>query len=415
MRAETVSVGTELLLGQIVDTNAAALATVLAECGLAQTHRQTVGDNLSRLTAALREALARAEVVVTIGGLGPTADDLTRDGIAAALGDTLVEDPAVVEHLRAQFEKRRIPWVDSIRRQALRPTCARIVSNPNGSAPGLVCERDGKTVIALPGPRNEFVPMLEGPVRDELLRLGGGSAIVSRVLKVVGIGESMVEEKLGDLMAGDDPTLAPYAKTGEVHLRLTTRASSPEQAAARLDPLAAAVRARLGDAVYGEGDDTLESALVSLLRGTNQTVAFAESCTGGGAMRRLTSVPGSSDVLVGGWVTYADEAKSSWLGVSAETLREHGAVSAECAAEMAEGARSRADTTYGVSVTGVAGPGGGTEEKPVGLVFVGLASPGITETHRFLFPGGREAVRERSVQAALAALRAAALGDRSRG
>ncbi|MCW5939702.1 MAG: competence/damage-inducible protein A [Fimbriimonadaceae bacterium] len=403
--AETVSIGTELLLGQIVDTNASEAGRVLAECGIAHTHRQTVGDNFPRLVQALKLALSRAEIVLTVGGLGPTEDDLTREGIAEALGDSLVHDPAIEAHLRSVFEARRLPWLDSQLRQAQRPSCARPLINRNGTAPGLVCQKDGKTVIALPGPRGEFVPLLEGPVREVFLQLGGGQVIRSRVLRVIGIGESVVEDRLKDLMAGSDPTLAPYAKTGEVHLRLTKLANDRGSADQALDPLEAEIRRRLGDAVYGVDDETLESAVVSLLKRREATVSTAESCTGGWIGARLTSVPGSSDCFVGGVVTYSNRLKQQLVGVKPETLEAHGAVSAEVAEEMALGARERLGSDFSVSVTGVAGPGGGSEDKPVGLVYIGVASPKSIEAHRHLFTGLRETVRLRSTQMALFHLR----------
>ncbi len=234
MRAETVSVGTEILLGQIADTNAVELGRVFAECGIAHTHRQTVGDNLERLTDSLRLALSRADIVVTIGGLGPTDDDLTRDGIAAALEDPLILDAAVESRLRSLFERRRLVWLDSQIRQAYRPSCGDVIENPNGTAPGLVCRKDGKTVIAMPGPKPEFVPMLEGPVKEILVGLGGGGVIRSRIVRIAGMGESLVEDRLRDLMKQDDPTVAPYAKIGEVHLRLTAKRTSASEADADL-------------------------------------------------------------------------------------------------------------------------------------------------------------------------------------
>jgi len=405
MRAEIISVGTEILLGQITDTNAVELGKAFALCGIDHTHRQTVGDNLDRLADALKLALSRADIVVTIGGLGPTEDDMTRDGIAAALDDPLIEDPEVVEHLKAIFERRRFPWLESQRRQAMRPSCARIIDNPNGTAPGLVCLKDGKVVIAMPGPRVEFVPMLENHVQPHLSNLGGGQTIVSRTLRIIGIGESIVEDKLHDLMTASDPTVAPYAKTGEVHIRLTTKASSREEGLTKLLPVETEARSRLGNFIYGVEDETLESVVVDLLRRRNATLATAESCTGGWLSQRITSVPGSSDVYLGGVVSYSNEVKKSLLGVKQETLDKFGAVSEECAIEMAMGVRKATGSTFGVSITGVAGPGGGTDEKPVGTVFIALATPFAVEVHQLSYPGIRETVRLRSTQSALMYLR----------
>lgn len=409
MRAETVSVGTEILLGQITDTNAVELGKAFAQCGIVHTHRQTVGDNLERLTEALQLALSRADIVVTIGGLGPTEDDLTRDGIAAALGETMVEDPELVERLKAIFSQRRIVWTSAQTRQAMRPAGSEVLPNPNGTAVGLLCRKEGKTIIAMPGPRAEFVPMLHNHVTPLLAQLGGGETIVSKTLRVVGMGESMIEDKLRDLMASSDPTIAPYAKTGEVHLRLTTKATDTESGLAKLAPLEAAVRERLGQLVYGVDDETLEQAVVALLRTKQAKVSTAESCTGGWLGQRLTSVAGSSDVYVGGVVSYANDVKRNLLGVSQATLDSVGAVSEECARKMAEGCQRLLGSDFAVSITGIAGPGGGTEEKPVGLVFIGLATPLGTRVERFSFPGTRETVRLRSTQSALMLLRLALL------
>lgn len=409
MRAETVSVGTEILLGQITDTNAVALGQAFARCGIDHTHRQTVGDNLERLTAALRLALSRADIVVTIGGLGPTEDDLTRDGIAAALDSPLVLDPALEARLREIFAQRRLVWLDAQLRQAKRPESSVAIPNPNGTAPGLHCTKGGKTVFAMPGPSAEFLPMLDAYVAPELARLGGGQTILSRTLKITGMGESVVEEKLRDLMAANDPTVAPYAKTGEVQLRLTTKSGDMADADQRLQQVETQIRERLGLHVYGSGDDTLEGVVIELLKKNGATLATAESCTGGWVGQRLTSVPGSSEAYVGGVVSYSNELKQALLGVRAETLERHGAVSAECAEEMALGAKSATGADYAVSVTGVAGPGGGTENKPVGLVYIGVSTPSGLESHRFEFPGKRDTVRLRSVVMALSLLRNALL------
>ncbi|MCW5936656.1 MAG: competence/damage-inducible protein A [Fimbriimonadaceae bacterium] len=401
MRAEIVSVGTELLLGQIVDSNAALAGEVFAECGVVHTNRQTVGDNLPRLVEALRLALSRSDIVLTIGGLGPTEDDITRTGIADALGLELVEDPEVARSLRAFFEGRGLPWVDSQLQQARRPAGSTVVPNPNGTAPGLICPKGDKTVLALPGPRGEFRPMVTGPVREWLLTANPGQTIRSVVLRLVGIGESVVEDRLRDLMHGTDPTVAPYAKTGEVHIRVSAQAATEAEAFARIAPVREEIQSRLGHNVYGEGDSPLEAVLLQELRQRGQTLAVAESCTGGGLGYRLTSIAGLSDVFLGGFLTYSNEAKTRLLGVPKDLIEAHGAVSPECAEAMAEGCRERLDADYALSVTGIAGPGGGSEEKPVGLVYTGLAGPGGARSARNLFRGGRAVVRERAVQAAL--------------
>ncbi|MCO5296454.1 MAG: competence/damage-inducible protein A [Fimbriimonadaceae bacterium] len=406
MTAEIVSVGTELLMGQIADTNAQALGRMLPELGISHHFRQTVGDNLGRLTEALRLALGRSDIVFTIGGLGPTEDDLTRDGIAAALGVELVHDPEIEAGIRKIFEDRRLKWTESQRRQAMRPACAEALANPNGTAPGLFCRLGGKIVVAMPGPKGEFGPML-ALVRD---RLGTGDSVIhSRILRVAGMGESAVEDRIRAELASANPSVAPYAKPGEVHLRLTARAASTAEADAMLDPLEERIRGLLGDAVFGVDDQTLESVVLAMLREAGQTLAVAESCTGGGLGARLTSVPGASDVFLGGVITYANEAKARLLDVPLPVLEGAGAVSEECAEAMAAGARGSLGADWAVSITGIAGPDGGTEAKPVGTVWIAIAGPGRTKAHEFQFRGTREDIRGRSSQMALTLLRRALL------
>lgn len=405
MTAEIVSVGTELLMGQIVDTDAAHLAAVLPEYGVACLRRQTIGDNLGRLTDALRVALERSDIVFTIGGLGPTEDDLTREAIAAAIEQELILDEVIAERLRKFFALRNLPWLDRQFNQAQRPADARAIDNPNGTAPGLICPVGAKFVIALPGPKGEFVPMVEGPIRAFLAGLQTGRVIRSRIVKSCGLGESIVEEMVRDLIHAENPTVAPYAHPGEVHLRLTASAANIAGADALLNPLEEKVRAILGDAVFGGAGDTLESVLLQSLRKRGQTLAVAESCTGGGLGARLTSVPGSSDVFLGGAISYANEVKMGVLGVSNETLASHGAVSESCAREMAEGASRTFGSNWAISITGVAGPDGGTPKKPVGLVYIGVSGPDGTTVEEHRFRGSREGVRQRSVQFALIQLR----------
>ncbi len=401
MIAEIVSVGTELLLGQITDSNAQRLGVLFAECGIDHYHRQTVGDNLTRLTEALNLALSRSSIVITIGGLGPTEDDLTRDGIAAALEDELVVDDGVAKLLKEIFRRRGLPWTETQLRQAMRPRCGEPIANPNGTAPGLICRKDGKVVVALPGPPQELIPMIEGPVRTLLLELGGGGMLVSRTARICGLGEAFVEERIRDLIHASDPTVAPYAKPTELHLRITTRARSQPEGESRIQGVIDELTKRLGAYLYGFDATTLEMALVEGLALRKETVATAESCTGGLIAGRITSAPGSSDIFPGGIVSYANEVKSRDLGVQEATLAAHGAVSRETAAEMAVGARSHFGTTYGLSVTGIAGPGGGSDEKPVGLVYIGLATATGVEVQRHQFRGTRTIIRERSAQAAL--------------
>ena len=408
MNAEIVSIGTELLLGQIVDTHAATMARILAECGISCRYRATVGDNLDRVVETLKVALDRADVVVTIGGLGPTADDLTRDAIAIALGDTLETVPEVEAKLREFFAQRGAPWVESNAKQAQKPTCAELIPNPNGTAPGLVCRREGKTVFALPGPRGEFDPMAYDQVKPMLEALGGGHVIHSRVLRVIGVGESLVEQRIKHLMDSENPTIAPYAQPMEMHLRLTAKAKTTKEAEDLIDPLDKAVREILGDAVYGTNLTTLEEALVVLLKERGETIAAAESMTGGGLSARLSMIPGSSAVFKGGVVTYTPDAKRALLRASGSQDFSN-PVSAEIAKFMAESIRGQLNTTYGVSITGNAGPTADVGGQPVGLVYIGIATESGTHIEECKFRGIREDIRKRAEQTALRLVREAVL------
>ena len=410
MRAEIVSVGTELLLGQIVDTNAAYVAKALSAVGIGVYRRQTVGDNHERLMNALRQALADSEIVITIGGLGPTMDDITRDGLAEAFGDPLRLDETIAQKLRDGFALRNTPLLESNLRQAMAPVYGRALDNPNGTAPGLLFENTVNGVdrigIALPGPPNEFIPLVDNTVLPYLReKTGNVGTIRSLTLRVAGMGESLVEDKIKDLMLDANPTVAPYAKVGEVHLRVTARADSEAEADALIVERAQQVRSRLGIVIYGENDDAIEAVVVRLLRENKQTIATAESCTGGMVAQRITDVSGSSRVFSGGVVAYSNEAKTDLVAVPAETIARVGAVSPEVAQALAEGARQRFGTTYGIGITGVAGPDGGTPEKPVGLVYIGVAYAGGCDVEKCNFIGSRQVVRTRSAQTALNMLR----------
>ncbi|RYG49664.1 competence/damage-inducible protein A [bacterium] len=404
MTAEIISVGTELLLGQIVDTHAPTMARILAECGIGCQRRTTVGDNLGRLTATIRESLDRADVVVLIGGLGPTMDDLTRDGIAGALGESLVREEGYVNELRAWFEKRGLPFSENNARQGDRPESGQFIDNPNGTAPGLLVQKEGKTVIALPGPKGEFNPMAKGTVREFLERLGGG-VIHSRVLRVVGMGESYVESLLVDLMQADEPTVAPYAHTGEVHLRLTARGATKAEAEAKLEPVHAEIARRLGANLFGTDDTSLEQSVIETLRLRKQTVGTAESMTGGQLAARFTNVPGSSEAFLGGIVSYHVDVKVASLHVPADLLERVGPVSPEVAEKMAAGAREILNVDWALSITGNAGPASDIDHKPVGLVYIGIAGPDGVEVREEKYRGVREDIQRRAGQTALGWLR----------
>jgi nicotinamide-nucleotide amidase len=404
MTCEVVSIGTELLLGQIVDTNAAFLSRQLAAIGVQVLWRTTVGDNRERIVAALRSALARADAVITIGGLGPTEDDLTREAIAEVLGEPLEYDPELGEHLKQLFAARGREATPAQLRQAYRPPSATPIPNPYGTAPGLRIARERQWLFALPGPPNEFEPMVREQVVPFLAQRTKGEVIRSRVLRLSGIGEADAEALVQDLVRSPNPTLAPLAKLGEVHLRITARAPSTDEAEQMIAQMERTVRKRLGAYIYGTDDTTLEQAVVNLLREHGQSLATAESCTGGLVSHRVTEVPGSSDVFVGGIVAYSNAVKQQELGVPQEVLAQYGAVSEPTARAMAEGVRARLGSHWGIGITGIAGPTGGTPEKPVGLVYIGLSDPTGTLVTRHLFLGDRQTVKWRASQVALTLL-----------
>ena len=402
MQAEAIFTGTEMLLGQIVNTNAAFLGRELAAAGITLYRQVVVGDNLERIREAIDNARQRADLIIVSGGLGPTEDDLSREALAAALGLPLVEDQAARENVTRYFTARRRPMTANNLKQALLPAGSRALDNPYGTAAGVFLEHGGKVYTLLPGPPREFEPM----VTDRLLPLlepygARREVIFSRVLKITGLGESAVEEAVQDLLHGDNPTVAPLAKPGEVTLRLTARAASREKARDLIQPLEVAIRERLGDYIFGMDADTLEWVTGNILAAQHLTLAVAESCTGGLLAHRLTNIPGSSDYFLGGLVTYSNGAKVKFLGVEPEVLAVHGAVSPEVAAAMASGVRRAVGADIGIGITGIAGPGGGSPEKPVGLVYLGIDFQGKVEVRRELFMGQRESIKWQSTQSAL--------------
>jgi nicotinamide-nucleotide amidase len=352
----------------------------------------------------LRESLERADVVVTIGGLGPTMDDLTRDAIAAAMDDRLERIAEYEAHLREIFSTRKIRWTETIARQADKPTCAEFIENPNGTAPGLVCRKGGKTIVALPGPKNEFDPMAQGPVRKLLAGLGGG-VIHSHTLRILGLGESHVEDLVRDLMEAEAPTVAPYAHIGEVHLRITARASSRAEADAIVEPVEREIRNRLGKHVYGMDGTSLEAAILELLTQKGHTLSVAESMTGGELGGRLSAAPGASKAFVGGIIAYSARVKQAILGVDGSVIEREGPVSERVAIEMARGARKRLGSTFALAITGNAGPASDVDGKPVGLVYVALAHESGHVAQEKQYGGDRASIRARATQQALVLLR----------
>lgn len=374
MTGEIVCVGTELLLGDIINTDAAYAARRLAELGIGVYFQTVVGDNPERLKAALAQAFARADLVILTGGLGPTGDDITKEVTAAYFGLPLIEDRQAAENLKRYLSRAGVPCTENNAKQALIPAGAHVFYNQNGTAPGMAIRKDGKTAILLPGPPREMEPMFDTQVMPYLAQELDGT-IRSHALRLFGIGEAQVEQRLpAALWNSSNPTLAPYAKNGEVELRVTARGSSPEDCEAAMEPVLQILRSKLDRFIYGLDVPDMQTVLVHELQTRKLTIATAESLTGGLLSERLTQVPGASEVFGLGVCAYANGAKEKLLGVSAETLSAHGAVSAQTAAEMAAGIRRLADADIGVSTTGIAGPTGGTPEKPVGTVFVGIAS-----------------------------------------
>jgi len=337
-------------------------------------------------------------------------DDITRDVLSEVTGVPLVFSEEIAEQLREFFAKRGRPLLESQLRQAYVPASGRALPNPNGTAPGLLFDIPPKLAIALPGPPGEFIPILDNEVMPLLREKTGGTTIRSRVVRVCGMGEAMVEDRVKDLMTGENPTVAPYAKTSEVHLRVTARAGSPEEAEALIRPVVEEIERRLGSHVYAYDDEPLEGAVVRLRKERRRTLAVAESCTGGTLAGRITDIPGSSEVFLGGVVAYSNEAKAALVGVDRGMIAEHGAVSEPVAKALATGARTRFGADFGIGITGIAGPGGGTPAKPVGLVWIALADESGVEAVRHHFLGIRADIRNRAVQAALTMLRDRLLG-----
>jgi nicotinamide-nucleotide amidase len=405
--AEIVTIGTEMLLGDLVDTNTAWLSARLATLGVGVYRHTTVGDNRERITAVLREAASRADFVITTGGLGPTSDDLTNECLSVVTGRKMVEYPEARHHVDEMFRKFGRKPTPNNYKQALFPEGTELIPNPLGTAMGALLEADGTLFATLPGVPPEMKRMFEDTL-EPLIRGRSEGSIISKTLWFAGIGESALAEKVQDFLDAADPTVAPLAGEGKVRLRITARAATQREAEEKIAPVEKEILSRLADYYFGEDDETLESAVGRLLNERGATLALAESCTGGLLAKRLTDVPGSSTYFKEGLVVYSNESKERLLGVANAMLLEHGAVSEPVARKMAEGARKRAGTDYGLSITGIAGPDGGTEEKPVGLVFVGLSDEGATFAERLdlsAWAKSRGAIRERSANRAFDLLR----------
>ncbi len=413
MTVELVCVGTEILLGNIVNTNAAYLAEQCAMLGLSCYHQSVVGDNEQRMEETIRRAVSRSDIVILSGGLGPTKDDLTKEVTAQVFDMELLEDPHTRARIQEYFDQNyRGQITENNWKQAQVPEGSMVIDNYNGTAPGLILQKDGKTAILLPGPPNELKPMFERDIRPFLNRLEP-EGIYSKMVKICGFGESKVESMITDILESQtNPTIAPYAKTGEVHLRITAKAINEETADAMMEPMMEELYRRFGSQIFTtEEAVTLEETVVELLKEKGKTVTTAESCTGGLVAGRLLNVPGASSVYMEGYITYSNEAKEKLLGVSHSTLEQCGAVSKETACEMAEGAAKAAGADLAISVTGIAGPDGGTKEKPVGLVYVGCYADGEARAYEFHFTGNRAKNRESTVAKALTILREALINS----
>ncbi|MFM7238049.1 MAG: competence/damage-inducible protein A [Cyanobium sp.] len=413
MTAEILCIGTELLLGNITNGNARWIAEQLAALGVPHHRQAVVGDNRERLIAEVRAASERCRVLITTGGLGPTPDDLTTEAIAAAFATPLVEHPQVWAEIQARLAARGRPCAASNRRQAYLPEGAALLPNPTGTAPGMIWSpRPGFTILTFPGVPSEMRAMWQATAAPWLKDAGLADGVfVSRMLHFWGVAESNLAEQMADLLDAANPTVAPYAGAGEVKLRITARAASADLAEALLEPVEAEIRARTGALCFGVDDNSLASVVLELLRQRGQTLAVAESCTGGGLGAALAAVPGASDVFLGGVIAYANAVKEGVLGVPPELLEAHGAVSDPVAQAMAQGARRATGADWALAITGVAGPGGGTDQKPVGLVHIALEGPDrcVSEGVRFGSSRGRSWIQTLSAGEALNRLRLALL------
>ena len=404
--AEIICVGTELLLGDIINTNASFMSRKLAALGIPVYRQSVVGDNSERLLSALKESFSRADAVFLSGGLGPTCDDLTKETVADYFGLRLIEDLRTLERIEGYFRGVHHVMTDNNRKQALIPEGATVFDNDYGTAPAIAVDKDGKLAVLLPGPPSELEPLWHDKI-ELFLKGRSDSVIVSHNIHILGMGESAVEDRLRKMMNdSENPTLAPYAKEGEVRLRVSARAHDAETADRMcFEMIDEITRTDVGPFVYGIDLDSVENALLLELRSRGLTVSAAESCTGGLIAKRITDIPGCSDVFSGGCVTYTNDVKRRLVGVKPETLGRYTAVSSETAAEMARGVRLATGSSIGISTTGIAGPGGGTDETPVGTVFIAVSSEsGETVDRLSLSP-----TRSRSYIRTVAATKAMAL------
>lgn len=405
MKAEIIAVGSELLLGQISNTNAQLISKALQGIGIDVFYHTCVGDNEERIKRVFKIAMERSDIIIFTGGLGPTTDDLTKETVASFLKLPLILDEPSLEKIKTYFEKRGKSMTQNNYKQALIPKGAIPIANKNGTAPGVLLKHGEKIIVMLPGPPFEMEPMLKESIIPYLARLSQ-KTIYSRVLKFYGIGESLLEEKIKDLIVGQsNPTIAPLAKMGEVTLRITAKAQDLEMAEKMIKPIEERIKERVGEYLYGYDEDRIENIVAAILMSRKITISVAESCTGGLLANKLTNIPGISEVFDRGVVSYSNKSKQDLLYVKGESIERYGAVSEQVAKEMAEGIRVASGTDIGVSITGIAGPSGGTREKPVGLVYIGFADSNKTVVEKHLFTGDRTVIKERAAGAALHMIR----------
>ena len=405
MNAELIAVGTEILLGDIVNTDAQVISQGLSELGINVFYQTVVGDNPARLRHVIETARDRADIIITTGGLGPTLDDLTKETLATVFGRKMALHQPSLERIKGFFQTIGREMTPNNEKQAWLPEGCTVFVNEWGTAPGCAFEAYGKHVLMLPGPPRECNPMWKECAMPYLYKLAGG-CIVSRNVRVFGLGESNMETILHDMMEkSTNPTIAPYAKTSECFARVTAKADTPEECEKLLEPVVEKICGLLGDDVYGVDVDSLEQVVGDGLRERGMTLAVAESCTGGLLSKRITDVPGCSDYYLGGVCSYANEVKMKVLGVKKETLDTVGAVSPEVAEQMAEGVAKALGADVGVGITGVAGPGGGTDEKPVGLVYISIWYNGQHYTRKMKSTNGRDRVRMQAASTALDMIR----------
>ncbi|HZI60587.1 MAG TPA: competence/damage-inducible protein A [Pyrinomonadaceae bacterium] len=406
LTAEIIAIGSELLAPDRADTNSLWLTEKLNRLGIEVKLKTIVGDDDARLEEAIKDAVRRSKVVITTGGLGPTEDDITRKITARALGRRLLLDEVVLAEIRQRFQSFGVTMPERNSRQAMVIEDAEVLPNPNGTAPGMFIDDQGTAIVLLPGPPREMRPMFENHVSERLAGRAGSLRVVRRMLRVAGMGESAVDEKIAPVYTQyDNPVTTILFNQSEIEIHLTARGRTEKEATDLLDRLTGQIEERLGNSIFSFAGETMEEVVGLKLSVGGYTLAVAESCTGGLLAQRLTEVPGSSKYFIEGVVTYANDAKTRTLGVEPMLLMEHGAVSAPVAEAMAEGIRKRAETDFGLSITGVAGPGGGTDEKPVGTVFIALSDEIQTQHRKLHLPGDRHLIRWRASQAALDMLR----------